>query len=414
MVVCILDKTLLVLGLGADQISSLVKAKSLGFYLVGLDFNDQARGVAYVDEFYPVSIKHQDQVDDFLQQVTLLNVVGVIAFGVDIPSIVAKVADHYGVNYTVSYESAKLSEDKYLSKQLMRELEIPIPAFWGVESVDAVQVMTMKLSYPLVVKPVDNSAARGISLVTSPAELKQALDVAFCHSVQKKLILEAYLSGPQVSSESLVIEGRVVHVGFADRNYAGMERFFPNIIENGGDLPSIYMTEALQIQLKNYWEKLAKRLKIKNGIIKGDLVIHQGQLYVIEFALRMSGGHFASTEIPACYGVDYLDACIRMQTGQELDSSELIPKSSNAVSLRYKFIEDIVICSGKQVKKWSEAYMDSHIIMLQHYYNEGHSLPHKTENHAHRLACTMTLAEDRSTAISIAEKSLEKLILECE
>jgi biotin carboxylase len=405
---------LIVLGLGADQISSLFKARSLGFYLVGLDFNPQAKGVAYVDEFYPVSIKHLSQVENFLKQVTLSDVVGVIAFGVDIPSIVARVADHYAVNYTVPYASAKLSEDKHLSKQLMLELGIPIPAFLGATESEIAQELEMKLGYPLVVKPVDNSAARGISLVQSSAELQQALDVALEHSVQKKLIVETYLSGPQISSESLVVEGQVVHVGFADRNYAGMERFLPNIIEDGGDLPSSFMTEALQTQLTDYWEKLAERLAIKNGIIKGDLVIHQGKLYVIEFALRMSGGHFASTEIPACYGIDYIAACIRLHAGQSLSLPVLRAQSLNAVSLRYQFIEDVSSCAGKRVNSWVKPQTDKRLLMSECYFEKGQILPRKTESHAQRIACVMALGDDRESAIALAQQSIKNMELVCE
>ena len=46
-------------------------------------------------------------------------------------------------------------------------------------------------------------------------------------------MIEKYLDGPQVSTESFVVNGKIYNIGFADRNYKDMDKFLPNIIENG-------------------------------------------------------------------------------------------------------------------------------------------------------------------------------------
>ena len=51
-------------------------------------------------------------------------------------------------------------------------------------------------------------------------------------------MVEQYLEGPQVSTESVIIGGQCVTPGFSDRNYEHLERYAPFFIENGGDLPS--------------------------------------------------------------------------------------------------------------------------------------------------------------------------------
>ena len=57
-------------------------------------------------------------------------------------------------------------------------------------------------------------------------------------SNKKKIILEEYLKGQQLSTESIISNYNVKTVGISDRNYEFLKRFEPNIIENGSDLPS--------------------------------------------------------------------------------------------------------------------------------------------------------------------------------
>lgn len=415
MVECILDKNLLVLGLGADQIPGLLKAKEMGYKLIGLDANTNAKGVEYVDEFYPISIKKWDQVEGFLLNKLTQKVSGVIAFGVDIPTIVARAADYLGVNFTIPLEAALVSEDKYSSKLLMQSLDVPVPFFSEVTNITELEFFAKKHGFPLVVKPVDNSAARGIHFVQNTSELKQAFRYAFDNSQKGVIIVEKYLTGSQISSESLIVNGEVVHIGFADRNYQEFKRFFPFIIEDGGDMPSSYMSDSYKASLKLYWHKIANKLQIKNGIFKGDLVIHDEKLYVIEFALRMSGGHFSSIEIPASTGVDYLKATIQLHNNQAINLSNLNARKNQYLSLRYRFIEDLSLSKSRTIESIRvPKATQTDILSSQIYVEIGQKLSEQTVSHAHRLACAIALGNSREEAISHASDWLNSMEFACD
>jgi hypothetical protein len=51
------------------------------------------------------------------------------------------------------------------------------------------------------------------------------------------------------------------------------------------------------------------------GDIKGDIVVHKGEPYVIELAARLSGGFFCTREIPLNTGVDFIGAAIKIALG---------------------------------------------------------------------------------------------------
>ena len=403
---CILDKTLLILGAGPDQIPGILKAKEMGIYTIALDGNENADGATYANEFYKASIKHFEQIEQFIKTYTTRQIDGVIAFGVDIASIIAKTADLLGVNHTCSEQSATLSENKFLSKEFMLKHNINIPHYQKIHTIDEINCFASVNNFPVILKPIDNSAARGISFISSSKDIKKAFEEALTNTKQGYLLAESFLAGPQISSESFIIDGEIYNIGFADRNYDDLEKFLPNIIENGGDLPSIYMNENHKKQLYSYLKIISKELNIKNGIIKGDLVIHNDELYIIEFALRLSGGNFSTIEIPYSTGVDFLKIAILLHLGFSIDKQDLEIKSNKSLSLRYKFAEELT--KGK-IKNIQKPLTKENIIFENFHFKAGDTLLQKTANHASRLGFAIATGSSRDEAIKNAQCYLDQV-----
>lgn len=407
MVVCILDKSLLILGAGIDQIPGIKKAKEMGFYTIVLDGNSEAIGKSYADEFYTVSIKHIEQIDAFLNTKLHKRIDGVIAFGVDIPSIISHVTDKLKVNYTIPQNSAILSENKFDSKKFMKQNNINIPPYQLVNSLKDIEDFIEKYSLPIVIKPVDNSASRGINLINSINQIEKAYHYALENSIKKQIIIEKYLEGAQISTESFVINNKIYNIGFADRNYEGMDKYFPYIIENGGDLPSIHMKEKYKKQLESFLEVIANKLNIKNGVIKGDIVIYKDNLYIIEFALRLSGGNFSTIEIPESTGVDFIKIAIKLHSNMEVSKEELKITKNEHISLRYKFLEDLEVGTLKDINFKT---INNNIITQSIFLKQGDIINSNiTTNHAARVACVIAKGETRDNAINNAHIQLKNL-----
>jgi biotin carboxylase len=149
-------------------------------------------------------------------------------------------------------------------------------------------------------------------------------------------MVEQYLSGPQVSTESVIVNGRCFTPGLSDRNYEYLERFAPFFIENGGELPSS-LAPDLQEKIRQLVGRAAAALGIVDGTVKGDIVVHDGEPYVIEMAARLSGGFFCTREIPLSSGVDFVGAAIKVALGESPTPEELEPSRSVPVVQRYAF-----------------------------------------------------------------------------
>jgi biotin carboxylase len=188
----------------------------------------------------------------------------------------------------------------------------------------------------LVIKPVDSRGSRGVQRLARLADLHGAYRFAENHSPTQRVMVEAYLEGPQVSTESVVVGGRCYTPGFADRNYELLEVHAPFFIENGGDLPS-HLPPITQDKIKAAVAAAAAALGVVNGTVKGDMLVHRGEPYVIELAARLSGGFFCTHHIPLNTGVDFLGCAIRVALGEYVDPEELEPKRLQPVIQRYAF-----------------------------------------------------------------------------
>jgi biotin carboxylase len=167
-------------------------------------------------------------------------------------------------------------------------------------------------------------------------DLVRAFRLAQSHSPTQRVMVEDYLEGPQVSTESVIVDGHCVTPGFSDRNYEYLERYAPFFIENGGDLPSTLPAE-IQGKIKAVVAHAAQALGIHNGSVKGDIVVHDGEPYVIELAARLSGGFFCTREIPLNTGVDLVGAAIRIALGEPVALDDLEPRTATPVVQRYAF-----------------------------------------------------------------------------
>jgi len=175
-----------------------------------------------------------------------------------------------------------------------------------------------------------------VQRIAQVQDLSKAFSLARSHSPTQRVMVEEYLDGPQVSTESIVIDGRCFTPGFSDRNYEYLDTYAPFFIENGGDLPS-QLPGEIQERVKALVSNAAAALGVKNGTVKGDIVVHKGEPYVIELAARLSGGFFCTREIPLNTGVDFIGCAIKVALGETVSDEELVPKESTAVIQRYAF-----------------------------------------------------------------------------
>ena len=275
-------KVLLIISGGIEAVPGIRLAKEMGLNVVVSDGSSTAPGFEYADDCIIASTYN---VNETVQKAkhyheTIRKFDGVICIASDVPLTVASVADELGLP-GIPIASAELAMDKMAMKIKFNKDGVSTPNFKQIQNREELGNIIKDWGYPVVIKPIDSRGARGVLRLTKEVDL----DWAWAHSKKNsptgRVMVEKYLEGPQVSTESIMINGSCYTVGFADRNYEFLEKYAPFIIENGGDLPS-FLSEEIQDEVKRVVEKFNLSMGIKDGIVKGDIVVDDAKPYVIE------------------------------------------------------------------------------------------------------------------------------------
>jgi len=332
-----MSKTILIVSGGIEAADAAKRAKEMGFNVVVSDRDPEAPGFAYADSCIIADVYGPTETAAAAERYNrkVRKIDGVICVAADAPITTAMVSERLGLP-GISVATAELACDKLKMKERFAAKGVPVPWFGEVETPQALQRIAIERGSNLVIKPADSRGSRGVQRVAQVKDLTKAFMLARSHSPTERVIVEQYLEGPQVSTESIVVNGQCYTPGFSDRNYEFLDKYAPFFIENGGDLPS-HLPLDVQAKVKDVVARAAAALGVTNGTVKGDIVVHNGEPYVIELAARLSGGFFCTREIPLNTGVDFIGAAIKVALGEPVSAEELEPKQFTPVIQRYAF-----------------------------------------------------------------------------
>ena len=330
-------KTLLIISGGIEAADAARRAKEMGHTVVVSDRDPNAPGFAFADSCLIADVYGPTETAAAAERYSrkIRKIDGVLCVAADAPVTAATVAQRLRIP-GLPVHVAELACDKLAMKKAFRSAGVNVPWFAEVSTPQELQRIAIERGRDLVIKPVDSRGSRGVQRIAKVEDLGAAFLLARSHSPSERVMVEQYLEGPQVSTESIVMGGRCFTPGFSDRNYEHLEKYAPFFIENGGDLPS-HLPQAIQDKVKDLVARAASALGVTDGTVKGDIVVHRGEPYVIELATRLSGGFFCTREIPLNTGVDFIGAAIRIALGETVNEDELTPKFQRAVIQRYAF-----------------------------------------------------------------------------
>jgi biotin carboxylase len=386
--------TLLILGAGIDQSYPIRMAREEGLRVLAADMNPNAPSFALADKAAVVSNRDTEALrqlcDDSAQRGH--PVAGVLVMGADIPHVAAELALHLGVPGP-SVNSGRWTTDKFLMKEQLSRAGVAVPWYAKVESAAHLRLlMRQHGGEKFVIKPTDRSGARGVLLVhASSSDVDAMYEEAKAEAHRGEVQVEEYIEGDQISTESILWEGKAYTPGFVDRNYEMLARFAPHFIENGGIHPSKIQGQQRKA-IEDLVERAALALGIENGVAKGDVVItRDGKPMIIEMAARLSGGDFSESLIPLGCGVNIVKAAIRIAIGRKPDLVALADQCERAVANRYFFGETGTL---KAIHGLAEARTLPWVRKLDVYVKPGDTIG-QIKFHAGRLGVVIVEAENR-------------------
>jgi biotin carboxylase len=300
------QESVLVLNGGYAEIPMITAARELGYRVLTTGTDPLGIGHSYADRYIYADFSDPSAV------VTLARegeIVGVVSACNDFAAITAtRIAEALGLPGHDRPEAAVTLHLKDEFRSTMKKLGLPSIRSQRVETGDQAKHLVGHLQFPLIVKPVDLSGGKGISICSIPEELEQAVNFARSSSRSNHVLVEEYLDGSHHGFTCFIQSGRVVW-WFADD-----EQYFINPFLVAGTSSPTSISPSSISSVINVVESLAKHLRLVDGLVHLQCILSGEDIYIIE-ACRRCPGDLYPEFVRHATGWNYAQAIVRSELG---------------------------------------------------------------------------------------------------
>lgn len=266
-------------------------AKCAGYTVGVLDKRTDAQAFGMADKEYVIDlVKEQERAADILKE---YDVVIPAMENLEVLDVILAIGKKQKLPVLFDRDAYEISSSKQVSNQLFQKLQLSMPGTYP------------NCSYPVIVKPDNQSGSSGVKMCYSEEEAEKYLQ-----TLPKDTVVQEYVEG---RSFSLEVIGN------------GTQFVFPQITEVVVDkeydckriVAPAQLEEKEAKQLFDMGEKLAEALKIK-GIFDIEVICHNGTLKILEIDARVP----SQTPISVYHstGFNMIEAMIQLAFGKPVDS----------------------------------------------------------------------------------------------
>jgi len=409
-----MKETIIILGAGVMQGPAINIAKELGFFTIALDGSRAAPCTGLADQFEQIDLKDKEGIEAFARSIQRkTSRLGIMTAGTDFSASVAWTAEKLGLP-GIPYEAALNASDKSRMRECFKKAALPSPEFFTVTQ-EEIHTETQKhkelnISYPAVIKPVDNMGSRGCRRIDNAEELEEAIKTALSFSRSGRAIIENYMDGPEFSVDAIVYHGEITICGLADRHIF----FPPYFIEMGHTMPTVIAKEKQDAMLETFRagiHALGLSGSGNIGAAKGDIKLTAKGPMIGEIAARLSGGYMSGWTYPYSSGALPIKAAILAAMGKEPEG--LIPLKKRTCAERAFIsipgtVKQIIGVKDQQLGFSGEGAENVNNFFMRIKEGDKVAFP---ENNVTKCGNIIASAPDRETAVKAAETAARSILI---
>jgi len=323
-------KRLAIIGASYLQLPIVQKAKEMGVETHCFAWVDGAVCKDVADYFYPISILDKEEILEICQQVKIDGIT-TIASDAAVPTV-CFIAGKMGLTGN-AFEDAFVATDKYQMRKRFAEFSVSSPKFVIADE----DYSIIGFRFPLIVKPTDRSGSRGVMKIENSADLQEAVERAQSESFTHHAIVEEYVSGSEVSVESISWKGKHYILAITDK----VTTEEPYFVELEHHQPSL-LSADIQEKIKTETLKALTSLNINYGASHSEFKITKdGEVFAIEVGARMGGDFIGSSLVKLSTGYDFVKGVIDVALGH-FDEPTYSVKHSSGVYFLCKETEHLL------------------------------------------------------------------------
>lgn len=321
----------MLLGGSAQQIIAIETAKKMGYYTVLCDYLTDNPGQYIADKFYLESTTERETI---LKIAEKEQIDGILAYASDPAAPTAAYVAEKLVLPTNPYKSVDILCNKDKFREFLKENDFDCPESKGYNDSESAisDIKNGLFEFPIIIKPVDSSGSKGVTVLYDDKNLLEAIEFAFTFSHDKRIIIEEFIEMKHeytIGGDIFIHDGKIVIWGLMNCFRAHSLNF----LVPGGEIYPILLNEQDVDNIKAVLQRLVTSLDISNGCMNIEIMIDKNdRIYLIDVGPR-AGGNMIPIQLGYIFGVDIVEMSVKCAMGENFeDHSEVkIPYCSTYV-----------------------------------------------------------------------------------
>ena len=301
--------TLLSLGAGFEQLSSIIVARSLGHDVVAVDKNESAFGSSYA------TLSLNNDIADEQEIIAIARRYGVEAI---IPAPIGRylttvgaINDALGLS-GISKLAALCCTDKNVFHQTTEQAGLNRPRQQLVTDKTKLEHALLAFGCPAIIKPRNGSGSRGIVAIHQAIDVPEAVAEHFKFNLEDDTLIEEFIDGTEFGIDGAVINGAFQLVLIRGKKLTPLPHRQAVVVFPQFDLDIQHQREIIR-----QMESCIAAVGLNNCLLHADIIIDtSGKVYIIEVAGRPAGQHISDILVPFATGVRFLEEGIKLALSQ--------------------------------------------------------------------------------------------------
>lgn len=273
-------KRLLIMGGMQISCEIVLKARAMGIYTIVADYYPVEKSPAkrIADKAIEVSVTDVDAVVEVIKREHIDGVL--VGFNDMLLPYYADICQKTGLPCYGTKEQFEtlIAKDKY--KALCRKFDVPTIQEYDVNDTD--------INYPVLVKPVDSSGSRGITICHNLKELIKAVEKGKEASKTGKVLIERYMDGREVTVFWTFQDGNYYLSALGNRHVKHNQGMDVIPLPVGYTFPSIFLPKY-RAEVEENCKQMFRHLGIKDGMMFMQCKVEDGTCYVYDLGFRLTG-----------------------------------------------------------------------------------------------------------------------------
>lgn len=310
-------KKLLVLGGIISMVEVVKRAKELGITVFVTDYLENSPAKKYADKSFMVSATDVDAVVELCR---VEQIDGIITGNVDmLLPYYAQICEKANLACYGNLLHFEIMTNKKSFKELCKQYSVSTIKEYSKEEIEKGEIC-----YPVLIKPVDSSGSRGITICRDNESLQLGIQKALKYSASKQYLVEKYMTGEEAVLYYYFQDGTPIFMGMCDRYVVSLNKHVAQL-STGYVFPSKYTRQHLE-KTNDVIKKMFQKIGMKNGTIFLQSFIENGCPILYEPGYRLNGAReqyiFRNTN-----GINAIDCLINFALTGKMSQENLEEKS---------------------------------------------------------------------------------------